>query len=141
MIENPVRSLVSIFHELFCEHRWTAKRKSNKRITSLYTSNKFVYLYWLAEWITTASRIILEMLIVIHLITKFAAFYRARRFVIVFTKAATEICSGPDEFSPHHIHLNHILPYTPISPNWSLPFTFSDLNVFFQPLVHSTCPS
>jgi hypothetical protein len=83
----------------------------------------------------TSWSIVLEKLPVAQLVKKFPAFYRTRRFINVFT-AARHWALVLSQMNPVHtfppysskIHSNIILPSTPRSSEWSLPFRFSSKN-------------
>jgi hypothetical protein len=91
---------------------------------------------WITNLLTPWNRVLLEKLIVTQLVKKFTAFYKTRRFITVFLGPYPE----PDEPSPHlptlfsRIRSNIILPSTPTSSEWSLPFGFSDQD--FVCIVH-----
>jgi len=76
-------------------------------------------------------------------VKKFSAFYATRSFISVFTTSHHEypepmnaVHTFPSYFSK--IHLNVILPSTPGSHIWPLPFRFSDQNfVSISQLCHA----
>jgi hypothetical protein len=84
--------------------------------------------------LTPCSRVLLEKLIVTQLVKTFPAFYRTRRFITVFTTAATGPDSEPDASSPHLPTLflsNIIFASMPRSSEWFLPFRFCDQNFIY----------
>ena len=97
------------------------------------------------NWITPSSRVLLEKLTVSQLVKKFPEFYGTRRFIAAFTSARQ---LDPVHTPTSHflkIHLNIILPFTLVSPKWSLSLRFPYQNpVYACPLPHTCyvpCPS
>jgi hypothetical protein len=79
------------------------------------------------------SRVLLEKLTVIQLVKKFTAFYGTKCSLLFSHEPITGSCPDPDESSPQlptlflsEINSNIILPSTPRSSEWSLPFKLSE---------------
>jgi hypothetical protein len=104
--------------------------------------NRFQYLTYLhTHSLTPWCRILFENLIVTQLVKKILLSYGTQRFITVFTKA--HHLSQPNLVCPINpylpkVHLNVILPPTPMSSQWSLTFGPPNQNpVNTSPLPHA----
>ena len=104
--------------------------EGRKYVTSKVNRELLTYLiltYLLTPW----CRVLLEQLTGLQLLKKFPAFHGTRRFITALTSVrhlslswASSIQSTPPTSYFLKIHLNIILPSTPLSPKWSVSVKF-----------------
>jgi hypothetical protein len=124
-------SLVRLHHGFKISAPRHQREQMSGTHTNLFcTASSASLLISVTTWLTPWSRVLLDKLTVTQLVTKFPAFYGARWFITVFTRACHWSLSCSRWIRPktsHHISLRTSpFPSKPRSSEWSLPFRVSD---------------